>query len=88
MKSKKISIRLTAEDDEQIKKQCDTLGITVSEYVKRCLKQTSKPVDCRAIAKGLCDLNTSLNLLEMEIEDNTIIEIMRKEVQSIWQHIK
>lgn len=90
MKDKKISIRLTMEEEDQIKKQCEAFNITASEYIKRCLSQTAKPVDCKIIAKGLCDLNTSLNLLEMEteIEDNKKIEIMRKEVQSIWQFLK
>lgn len=88
MKSKKISIRLTAEEVDQIENRCKNFGINKTEYIKRCLTQTVNPVNCKAIARGLCNINTALNHFELEIQENGQLNVIRSEVNCIWQFLK
>ena len=70
--------RLTKEQDEELKRNCEKLGITESEFIRLLI--TQQPKDYPEIRRMLRNLNTEINHI-----GNNINQIVKNNNSSLYR---
>lgn len=89
MFQQKITIRLSEEENRQIKMLAESSHMTISEFIRQSLFQQSpiEATELRAkIASGLCQLSVSVSTpMESDIQKQ---EAIQEVINELWRSLK
>lgn len=89
MFQQKISIRLSEEENRQIKMLAESSHMTISEFIRQSLFHQSpiEAIELRAkIASGLCQLSALVSTpMENDIQKQ---ETIQEAINELWQYLK
>lgn len=89
MFQQKITIRLSEEENRQIKMLAESSHMTISEFIRESLFHQSpiEAIELRAkIASGLCQLSALVSTpMENDIQKQ---ETIQEAINELWQYLK
>ena len=89
MFQQKITIRLSEEENRQIKMLAESSHMTISEFIRQSLFHQSpiETIELRArIASGLCQLSALVSTpMENDIQKQ---ETIQEAINELWQYLK
>lgn len=89
MFQQKITIRLSEEENRQIKMLAESSHMTISEFIRQSLFHQSpiEAIELRAkIASGLCQLSALVSTpMENDIQKQ---ETIQEAINELWQYLK